>query len=90
MEGAEAFDWEGKQELSGRRVGSKATGIGLGLSPFTAGSRGYDGLLVIRPDGRPVCLLGRGEPRDAFDRRHRAAGRPTTRARLGPGGSHLG
>ena len=49
--GAELFDWEGKQELSGRREGTKATGIGIGLSPYTAGSRGYDGLMIIRPDG---------------------------------------
>jgi len=60
MAGAEAFDWAGKQELSGRRVGSKVTGIGFGLSPYTAGSRGYDGLLVIRPDGRLYAYQGVG------------------------------
>jgi xanthine dehydrogenase molybdenum-binding subunit len=49
--GAELFDWEGKQELSGRREGTKVTGIGIGVSPYTAGSRGYDGLMIIRPDG---------------------------------------
>ena len=48
----EAFDWEGKQALSGRRNGSKVTGVGLALSPYTAGSRGYDGLMIIRPDGQ--------------------------------------
>ena len=58
--GAEAFDWEGKQALSGRRVGSKVTGVGLGLSPYTAGSRGYDGLLVIRPDGMLYAYQGVG------------------------------
>ncbi|MDH3422292.1 MAG: xanthine dehydrogenase family protein molybdopterin-binding subunit [Gemmatimonadota bacterium] len=59
-EGAEIFDWEAKQALSGRRVGSKVTGVGLGLSPYTAGSRGYDGLLVIRPDGRLYAYQGVG------------------------------
>lgn len=49
--GAELFDWEGKRALSGRRDGAKVTGVGIGLSPYTAGSRGFDGLLVIRPDG---------------------------------------
>jgi CO/xanthine dehydrogenase Mo-binding subunit len=58
--GAEAFDWAGKQALSGRQVGSKVTGIGFGLSPYTAGSRGYDGLMVIRPDGRLHVYQGIG------------------------------
>ncbi len=50
--GAELFGWEEKRRLSGRRRGSKATGVGIGLSPFTAGSSGRDGLLVVRPDGK--------------------------------------
>jgi xanthine dehydrogenase molybdenum-binding subunit len=58
--GAEIFDWAGKQELSGRREGSKVTGIGIGLSPYTAGSRGYDGLMVIRPDGKLYVHQGLG------------------------------
>jgi xanthine dehydrogenase molybdenum-binding subunit len=58
--GAELFDWAGKQELSGRRQGSKATGIGIGLSPYTAGSRDYDGLMVIRPDGKLYVYQGIG------------------------------
>jgi xanthine dehydrogenase molybdenum-binding subunit len=49
--GAERFDWAGKQALSGRRNGTKVTGVGIGLSPYTAGSSGFDGLLVLRPDG---------------------------------------
>jgi CO/xanthine dehydrogenase Mo-binding subunit len=60
MQGAEAFDWAAKSQLSGRRVGSKVTGVGLGLSPYTAGSRGYDGLMVIRPDGRLYVYQGIG------------------------------
>ncbi len=50
--GADLFGWEEKRLLSGRRRGSKVTGVGLGLSPFTAGSSGRDGLLVVRPDGK--------------------------------------
>ena len=57
---AEAFDWEGKQALSGRRNGSKVTGVGLALSPYTAGSRGYDGLMIIRPDGQLQVHQGIG------------------------------
>ena len=58
--GAETFDWEGKKALSGRVVGTKATGVGIGVSPYTAGSRGYDGLLVIRPDGKVHIHQGVG------------------------------
>ncbi len=50
--GAELFDWDAKRQLSGQRNGSKVTGVGIGLSPFTAGSSGRDGLLVIRDDGK--------------------------------------
>ncbi|MDX1578407.1 MAG: xanthine dehydrogenase family protein molybdopterin-binding subunit [Gemmatimonadota bacterium] len=50
--GAERFGWEEKRALSGRRQGTKVTGVGIGLSPFVGGSSGFDGLLVVRPDGK--------------------------------------
>ena len=59
-QGAELFDWAGKQALSGRREGTKVTGIGVALSPYTAGSRGFDGLMVIRPDGKLYVHQGIG------------------------------
>jgi len=49
--GEKLFDWAEKKQWSGRRNGSKVTGVGIGVSPYTAGSIGYDGLLVIQPDG---------------------------------------
>jgi xanthine dehydrogenase molybdenum-binding subunit len=49
--GAEVFGWEEKSRLSGRREGTKVTGVGVGLSPYVGGSSGFDGLMVIRPDG---------------------------------------
>lgn len=58
--GYEMFDWESKLALSGQRNGSKVTGIGIGLSPYTAGSRGRDGLLLIRPDGKLYVHQGIG------------------------------
>ena len=58
--GAELFGWEEKKRLSGTRSGSKLTGVGIGLSPYTAGSRGYDGLMVIRPDGKLYVHQGIG------------------------------
>ena len=58
--GAELFDWEGKQALSGRREGTVVTGLGIGLSPYTAGSRDRDGMLLIRPDGKLYVHQGIG------------------------------
>ncbi|MDH3732136.1 MAG: xanthine dehydrogenase family protein molybdopterin-binding subunit [Gemmatimonadota bacterium] len=49
--GAERFDWDGRKTRSGERNGTKVTGVGIGLSPFVGGSSGFDGLLVLRPDG---------------------------------------
>lgn len=58
--GAERFGWAEKTALSGRRRGSKVTGVGVGVSPYTAGSRGYDGMVLIRPDGRLYVHQGVG------------------------------
>lgn len=60
QQGAELFDYENKIRLSGQRNGTKVTGIGMGLSTYTAGSRGYDGLMVIRPDGKLYVYQGIG------------------------------
>ncbi len=58
--GKREFDWDAKIQLSGQRNGTKVTGIGVGLSPFTAGSTGFDGLMVIRPDGKLYVHQGIG------------------------------
>jgi len=58
--GGELFDWDARSQLSGQRNGTKVTGVGMGLSPFTAGSSGRDGLLVIRPDGKLYVHQGIG------------------------------
>ncbi|MCH7891454.1 MAG: molybdopterin-dependent oxidoreductase [Gemmatimonadetes bacterium] len=50
-QGRELFGWEERIARSGQLNGTKRTGIGVGVSPYTAGSSGFDGLLVIRPDG---------------------------------------
>lgn len=59
-QGAELFGWEERLQRSGQRNGSKVTGVGVGVSPYTAGSRGFDGLLVIRPDGKVAIHQGIG------------------------------
>ena len=58
--GAEVFDWESMKAKSGQRNGSKVTGIGVALSPYSAGTSGMDGLLTIRPDGKVYIQQGVG------------------------------
>ncbi|MDP2958091.1 MAG: xanthine dehydrogenase family protein, partial [Longimicrobiales bacterium] len=58
--GEKLFGWEEKKAWSGRRDGSRVTGVGIGVSPYTAGSIGYDGLLLIRPDGKLYVHQGVG------------------------------
>ncbi len=60
QKGAEAFGWEERRKKSGQRTGSKVTGVAMALSAYSAGSIGYDGLLVIRPDGKLQIQSGIG------------------------------
>jgi CO/xanthine dehydrogenase Mo-binding subunit len=50
--GAEQFRWSERVAAQPRRSGSKARGVGVAITGFGAGSIGYDGLLVITPEGR--------------------------------------
>jgi len=58
--GRELFNWDEKKQLSGQRNGSKVTGVGIAISPYSAGSSGFDGMLVIRPDGKLTIHSGPG------------------------------
>jgi len=59
--GAAAFDWATRRARSGQRLGPKARGVGVAVSPYSGGySVGYDGLLTIRPDGRLYVQSGIG------------------------------
>jgi xanthine dehydrogenase molybdenum-binding subunit len=49
--GAEQFGWEERRARSGRRNGSKVTGVAVGQAFHSAGSSGFDGLVRIAPDG---------------------------------------
>src|SRR5256885_15207648 len=49
--GAEQFKWNERKTQGGKRQGSKVRGYGVATSSFVAGSTGYDGLFVIKPDG---------------------------------------
>jgi CO/xanthine dehydrogenase Mo-binding subunit len=58
--GRELFDWDTRIARSGRRQGSKVRGTGVAVSTFLAGSTGFDGLFVIKPDGRMYVQSGVG------------------------------
>ena len=58
--GSELFDWETRKARSGQRQGSTVRGAGVAVSSFVAGSTGFDGLFVIRPDGRMYVKSGVG------------------------------
>jgi xanthine dehydrogenase molybdenum-binding subunit len=58
--GAQRFNWAKKQALSGQRKGSKSTGIGVGVAIHPAGRTGFDGLVVIKPDGKLYIHNGAG------------------------------
>jgi len=58
--GAALFDWTARQERSGRRTGSIVRGSGVAVSTFVAGSVGFDGLFVIKPDGKMYVKSGVG------------------------------
>ena len=51
-QGAEQFDWAGQSQRSGERRGSKAYGAGIGQTYHSAGRSGYDGLVVLTPEGK--------------------------------------
>ncbi len=56
----ELFRWDEKKEWNGRTNGSKVTGVGVGYAPFVGGSSGFDGLMVVRPDGKLYIHQGIG------------------------------
>ena len=58
--GAELFNWNERKARSGQRSGSKVRGLGVAVSSYSAGSVGFDGLLVIKPDGRLAIQSGIG------------------------------
>jgi CO/xanthine dehydrogenase Mo-binding subunit len=72
--GAELFKWEERKAASGQRRGSKIRGVGVAVSPYISGSTGFDGLFVIKPDGRMAIQSGIGNlgTESAFDS-HRVA-----------------
>jgi CO/xanthine dehydrogenase Mo-binding subunit len=60
VQGAKEFNWEEKKKLSGQRSGAKVTGIGVGQAYHSAGASGFDGLVVITPEGKLNIHTGVG------------------------------
>jgi xanthine dehydrogenase molybdenum-binding subunit len=58
--GAEQFQWQQRVARSPKRIGSKVRGVGVSLSCYVGGTIGFDGLLVIMPDGRVRFQSGIG------------------------------
>ncbi len=58
--GAKQFKWDERKTLTGKRNGSKVRGVGVSMSTYVAGSIGFDGLFVIKPDGRLYIQSGIG------------------------------
>src|SRR5579883_1644816 len=50
--GAEQFRWKERITRSPKRVGSKVRGTGVAVGVYYGGTIGFDGLLVITPEGR--------------------------------------
>jgi len=49
--GAARFNWNERVARGAQRNGSKVRGLGVGVSSYSGGSIGFDGLFVITPDG---------------------------------------
>jgi CO/xanthine dehydrogenase Mo-binding subunit len=58
--GAAQFKWHERAARMPKRVGSKVRGVGVSLSCFVGGTVGFDGLLLITPDGRVAFQSGIG------------------------------
>jgi xanthine dehydrogenase molybdenum-binding subunit len=58
--GAEQFRWKERAARDQKRMGTKARGVGVSLSCYVGGSIGFDGLLVITPQGRVQFQSGIG------------------------------
>jgi CO/xanthine dehydrogenase Mo-binding subunit len=58
--GAEKFNWQGRIARTPKRIGTKVRGVGVSLSCFVGGTTGFDGLLIIKPDGRISFQSGIG------------------------------
>jgi xanthine dehydrogenase molybdenum-binding subunit len=73
-EGAKQFNWSQRVARQPKQIGSKIRGVGVALSTYHGGSSGFDGLILITPQGRVQIHSGVGNlGTEAFIDVHRAA-----------------
>jgi len=58
--GSAQFKWNERAARGPVRNGSKVRGVGVSMSSYSGGSVGFDGLFVIKPDGRMNIYTGIG------------------------------
>jgi xanthine dehydrogenase molybdenum-binding subunit len=58
--GAIKFNWQERIAAGGKREGTKVRGLGVSSSTFVGGSKGYDGLFIVKPDGKMYIQTGIG------------------------------
>ena len=58
--GAEQLKWSERVARTPKRIGTKVRGLGVSLSCYVGGTIGFDGILIIKPDGRLSILSGIG------------------------------
>ena len=58
--GAEQFKWSERVARTAKRIGTKVRGVGVSLSCYVGGTIGFDGLLVVKLDGRITFQSGIG------------------------------
>lgn len=58
--GAEKFRWRERVARTPKRIGTKVRGVGVSLSTYVGGTTGFDGLIVITPEGRVRFQSGIG------------------------------
>ena len=58
--GAEMFKWEERKQRNGQKRGNKVTGVGVCVANYQSGTQGWDGLVIIKPDGRLYVHQGIG------------------------------
>jgi xanthine dehydrogenase molybdenum-binding subunit len=59
-QGKTLFKWDEKMLRSGKKQGNKVYGSGVAVSSYNAGSVGFDGLFVLKPDGKLYIQTGIG------------------------------
>jgi xanthine dehydrogenase molybdenum-binding subunit len=59
-EGAKQFNWDARVARKPKQIGTRVRGVGVSLSTYHGGSIGFDGLIVITPEGRVQIQSGIG------------------------------